>query len=180
VARSNTMSEFDNTPEDEDEIELVSKSQLKRESQALRDLGSTLIELPEPQLARIPLPEDVAAAVAEARRIRSHGARKRQMLYIGKLMRHLDPKPIREALLRLEEGHIEDRAKFHRIEQWRDRLLSEGDGALGELLDEYPAADRQHLRALLRKAAKEQREAKPPATARQLFKYLRELIIGTE
>ncbi|OOZ39104.1 hypothetical protein BOW53_12890 [Solemya pervernicosa gill symbiont] len=163
-------------PIEDDEIELVSKTQLKRESLALRDLGATLVALSDQQLKRMPLPENIAAAVSEARRIKKHGALKRQLQYLGKLLRHSDPEPIRLALERLEEGHIEDRARFHRIEQWRDRLLSEGDSALGELVAEHPAVDRQHLRQLLRKAEKERKAEKPPATARVIFKYLRQLI----
>lgn len=161
---------------DDEEIIYVSKSQLKRESHALQALGEELVELPDAKLAKIPMPEELADAVALARRIKQRGGRKRQLQYIGKLMRKIDPEPIEQAMAGLKNEAAKETAKLHRLEQWRDRLIEEGDTSLAPLLDEYPHADRQHLRQLVRNAQREKKQNKPPKSARELFRYLRELI----
>jgi len=155
--------------------EEISKSQRKRDMHALQDLGRQLVELPREQFEKITLEEGLHDAILEARRIHQHGARKRQLQYIGKLMRGLDAEPIREQLDTLL-GHSKRAAQtLHHLERWRDRLLAEGDVALTELLDEHPQADRQYLRQLLRNAQRENHAGKPPKSARALFRYLREL-----
>ncbi|GAB4289320.1 MAG: ribosome biogenesis factor YjgA [Thiohalomonadaceae bacterium] len=153
-----------------------SKSQRKRDAHELLDLGAALVELAPQQLAEIPLAEEVLAAVKEARSITTHGARKRQLKYLGKLLRQADDAPIREALERLQGRHALTVAHHHQCERWRDRLIAEGDAALTELLDEFPHADRQQLRQLMRAAQTEQAKDKPPQSARALFRALRELI----
>lgn len=153
-----------------------SKSQLKRDAHELLDLGAALVELSASQLAEIPLSEEVLAAVKETRRITAHGARKRQLKYLGKLLRQEDETPIREALERIQGRHALTVAHHHQCERWRDRLISEGDDALTELLKEFPHADRQQLRQLTRAAQAEQAQGKPPKSARELFRALRELI----
>ncbi|MFO7594407.1 MAG: ribosome biogenesis factor YjgA [Pseudomonadota bacterium] len=168
-------SEFEHDKDDE-EIIYVSKSQLKRESHALQELGEELVELPSAKLEKIPLPEELAEAVALARRIKARGGRKRQLQYIGKLMRKVDEEPIRQAMDLIKGESTRETARLHKLEQWRDRLLEEGDNALTELLGEYPAADRQHLRQLMRNAQQEKKQNKPPKSARELFRYLRELM----
>lgn len=159
---------------DEEELILISKSQLKRESQALTDLGKELVELPQNKLDKIPLEDNVLDAVNLARRIKERGGKKRQIQYIGKLLRKADTDPILAAMEQLKTEHLQENAKLHRLEQWRDRLIEEGDKALGELLSEHPDADRQHLRQLLRNAQQEKKKNKPPKSARELFKYLRD------
>ncbi|MEW6647722.1 MAG: ribosome biogenesis factor YjgA [Pseudomonadota bacterium] len=153
-----------------------SKSQLKRDAHELVDLGAALVELAAAQLAEIPLSEEVLAAVRETRGITAHGARKRQLKYLGKLLRQEDDAPIREALERLQGRHALTVAHHHQCERWRDRLIAEGDAALAPLLDEFPHADRQQLRQLMRAAQTEQAQGKPPKSARELFRALRELI----
>ena len=170
------MSHDPKLPDDDDEIILISKSQLKRESHALTDLGKELVELAQSELKKIPLDERLLEAIALAHRIKERGGRKRQLQYIGKLLRTADVEPILAAMEGLKLEHAKDNARQHRLEQWRDRLLEEGDTALGELLSEHPDADRQHLRQLLRNAQKEQSQNKPPKSARELFKYLRDNI----
>lgn len=163
--------------DDYDEEDLgPSKSQLKRDAHELLDLGAALIELSAQQLAEIPLSEDVLAAVQEARGITAYGARKRQIKYLGKLLRLEDDAPIREALERIQGRHALVVAHHHQCERWRDRLISEGDAALTALLKEFPHADRQQLRQLMRAAQTEHAAGKPPKTSRQLFRFLRELI----
>ena len=163
-------------PEDEEEIILVSKSQLKRESEALQKLGEELVELPASQLAKIPMPEELADAVDLARRISARGGRKRQLQYIGKVMRQIDAEPIEKAMDALRNEHLRENARLHTLEQWRDRLIAEGDAALSELLEHQPNADRQHLRQLMRNAQQEAKKNKPPKSARELFRYLREVM----
>ena len=160
--------------EDEEEIILISKSQLKRESHALTDLGKELVELPQNKLDKIPLDDNLLDAINLARRIKERGGKKRQLQYIGKLLRKIDADPIIAAMDQLKSEHLQENAKLHRLEQWRDRLIEEGDKALGELLAENPDADRQHLRQLLRNAQREKKQNKPPKSARELFKYLRD------
>lgn len=161
----------------EDDEELgPSKSQLKRDALDLTDLGAALVALSSQQLAEIPLSDAVLAAVRETRGITAHGARKRQLKYLGKLLRQEEDAPIREALERVQGRHALSVAHHHQCERWRDRLLAEGDAALGALLDEYPHADRQRLRQLMRAAQAEQAQGKPPKSARELFRALRELI----
>lgn len=159
---------------DEEEIILVSKSELKRDSHALTDLGRELVELPQNKLDKIPLEDNLLDAINLARRIKERGGKKRQIQYIGKLLRKSDADPIIAAMEQLKTEHLRENAKFHRLEQWRDRLIEEGDKALGELLAEHPDADRQHLRQLLRNAQREKKQNKPPKSAREIFKYLRE------
>ena len=129
-------------------------------------------------MAKLDLPEALREALDTCRGIHARGGRKRQLQYIGKLMRGIDAKPIRRALEGLAGRDAAATAALHRLEQWRERLIAEGDGALAELLDEYPAADRQQLRQLVMKARKERDAEKPPAAARALFKALRNLFDG--
>lgn len=170
------MSEEHPPYEDEDEeIIYVSKSQLKRESHALQAMGEELVELSAAKLAKIPMPDELAEAVALARKIKARGGRKRQLQYIGKIMRSIDATPIEQALADLKNTAGKEAAKFHRLEQWRDRLVDEGDAALGDLLEAFPDADRQHLRQLIRNAQREAAKNKPPKSAREIFRYLRNL-----
>ena len=152
-----------------------SRSQLKREAEALQDLGLALVELPQAKLDRVQIPDQLREAIDLARRITAHGGRRRQMQYIGKLMRKLDAEPIRAQLEAMQQADRRAAQRFHLLETLRDKLIAEGDDALGELLERYPHADRQHLRQLIRQAQQERDRNKPPASARSLFRYLREL-----
>lgn len=160
---------------EDEEIIYVSKSQLKRESHALQAMGEELVALPAAKLAKIPMPDELAEAVAMARKIKARSGLKRQLQYIGKIMRSIDAEPIAQALDDLKNAAGKETAKFHRLERWRDRLVAEGDSAFGELLEEFPSADRQHLRQLVRNAQREAAKNKPPKSAREIFRYLREL-----
>lgn len=156
--------------------ERPSRTQRKKEVEALQALGERLVALNAAQLGVVPLPDELREAVLEAQRIRSREGHRRQLQYIGKLMRGIDVAPIRKALDALEGKDAEQNALLHRLERWRERLIAEGDAALAELVNEFPGADRQPLRQLVMKARKERDEAKPPAAARALFKALRELV----
>lgn len=155
--------------------EEISKSQRKRDMHALQALGQQLVELPKEQFEKITLEESLRDAIIDARHIRQHGARKRQLQYIGKIMRSIDADPIQEQLNTIQGHSSQAIQALHNIERWRDRLLEEGDNALEELVKQHPQADRQYLRQLLRNAQKETLANKAPKSARALFRYLREL-----
>jgi len=162
----------------ETEEECISKSQLKRDAHSITELGKKLVQLNKASLAKIPLPDNLLDAVNAAKNIRphQHGALKRQLLFIGKLMRKIDHEPIRIAYEAATDHYRTDIKHLHLIEDWRDRLLAEGDSALSELLKQKPEADRQHLRQLMRSAKRESERNKPPRSARELFQYLKELL----
>lgn len=157
-----------------DEEQPKSKSAVKREMTALQKLGEELVELAPAKLAKIPMPEQLEEAVMLARRLKNREGKRRQLQYIGKIMRVIDSDAIRQALESFHHDSLAFRQHFHRLEQWRDRLLAEGDKAMEELLEEKPDLDRQHLRQLIRQAQKEASQNKPPAAARKIFQYLRE------
>ena len=151
-----------------------SKSQVKRDMTALQDLGAQLVALSGERLAKIDMPEALREAVREAQRISKHEARRRQLQYIGKLMRSADPAPIRAALDEINGVSAIANARQHRLERLRTRLL-EDEGVLGDIATAHPGADLQHLRQLRRNALKEQEQGKPPRAYRELFRVLREL-----
>ncbi|AHE99161.1 ribosome biogenesis factor YjgA [Thioalkalivibrio paradoxus] len=148
-----------------------SRSQRKRESSALQDLGAALVKLPPQRVRAMDLPDTLRAAVLEAQGIASRGALRRQMQYIGRLMRAVDPAPIDAQLAALRGESERARADFHALERWRERLLAD-DSALTEWLESHPAADAQHLRQLIRNARREAAEGKPPRASRALFRFL--------
>lgn len=154
--------------------EAPSKSQRKRDATRLQELGAALVELPAAKLATFALPENLLRAIADARGIQAHGGRRRQMQYIGKLMRDVDPGPIEEKLEQIRVGHHTASAHFHRLERLRERLIEDGDEALTELLSDHADLDRQQLRQLVRKARQEREKQQAPRAARQLFRYLRQ------
>jgi ribosome-associated protein len=147
----------------------------KRNAEALQALGEDLATLKPEQLARFDLPDGLRDAILAAQRITSHGALRRQRQYIGKLMRKVEAAPIRARLLEIRGEDAMTRARLHRAERWRDRLVAEGDRALTELLEERPQADRVRLRTLTRDAQRERAEDAPPRAQRELFRRLREL-----
>ncbi|WP_461517395.1 ribosome biogenesis factor YjgA [Porticoccus sp.] len=156
------------------EEEPKSKSAVKREMTALQKLGEELVNLSPAKLAKIPMPEQLAEAVMLARRLKNREGKRRQLQYIGKIMRVIDSEAIQQALESFHHDSLAFRQHFHRLENWRDRLISEGDRAMEDLLVDMPELDRQHLRQLIRQAQKEASQNKPPAAARKLFQYLRE------
>lgn len=158
------------TPQEE-----ISKTRLKQQMDELQKLGETLVELPIDKLRQIEMPESLLDAVLEARKITAHGGRRRQLQYIGKLMRQVDPAPIQEKLDQWNGNHAAETARLHQLENWRKRLI-EDDRALAQFLDAHQAADIQHLRTLIRNARKEAAENKPPKSSRELFKVLREIV----
>ena len=159
--------------------ERPSKTQRKKEVEALQVLGERLVSLNATQLAAVPLPDELREAVAEAQRIRSREGRRRQLQYIGKLMRGVDPAPIARELERWDGQSREATAAHHRIERWRLRLL-EDDGALTEFARAHPHADLQRLRTCVREARKERLAGGEPRHFRDLFRLIREAEGGTD
>ncbi|MFZ4833282.1 ribosome biogenesis factor YjgA [Rouxiella sp. Mn2063] len=164
----------ENDNEEDDEIIWVSKSEIKRDAEALKDLGLELVELGKNALEKIPLDDDLLMAIELAQKIKKEG-RRRQLQLIGKMLRSRDVEPIQTALDKLKNRHNQQVSLFHKLEVLRDRLVEEGDDAVPAILELYPHADRQQLRALVRNAQKEKAGNKPPKAYRQIFQYLREL-----
>jgi ribosome-associated protein len=154
---------------------LPSKTRRKKDSHALQDLGAELVALNEERLAALDLPDFLRDAVMDARRITGFEARRRQMQYVGKLMRKVDAEPIRARLEAWKSPERAQVAQFKRIEAWRDRLIFEEHG-LEELLRECPSADERALSDLIREARREREEARPPRSYRLLFQALRALL----
>ena len=151
-----------------------SKSQLKREMTALQDLGAELVKLSKDRLAKIDMPERLRDALLDAQRFTKHEAKRRQMQYIGKIMRSVDPEPIRAALALVRGESASETAKLHRLERLRTEFLAD-EKVLHEIATLYPAVDLQHLRSLRRSALKEQEQNKPPRSYRAIFQFLKEL-----
>ena len=161
-------------PDVQDE-EKPSKTQRKRAMHELQALGARLVELNSDQLAAVALPEDLREAVEQARRITRHEARRRQLQYIGRLMRSVDPEAIREKLKAWDGVSAGETARLHRIERWRERLI-EDDRALGALAGAHPGIDTRRLRALVRNTREERNAGRPPRAYRELFRALRDII----
>jgi ribosome-associated protein len=152
--------------------EIVSKTRKKREMLELQALGAALAELPESQLKDMSLDQNLLEAILEAKRIKSHEAKRRQMQYVGRLMRDIDAAPIRAALAEIDGGSAQATARHRRLEAWRERLIGD-DEALTAFAAEHPGADLQALRTLIRNTRKEQKEGKPPRAYRELFRVLK-------
>ena len=156
--------------------ELLSKTDKKRLSHALQALGERLVALSDSQLNKLSLDEDeLLDAVRLAKTINHHSGRRRQLQYIGKLMRTIDASKVGAALDNLTKESTEAKAREHLVETARDALLSRGDEALTEVLEIWPEADRQTIRNYARKAQSEKTRGTPPTHARKLFRYLRSL-----
>ena len=148
------------------------KGELKRQAQTLQALGEQLIEAPEELVAGLDLPEKLRDAIELARRITSHGALVRQKLFVGKLMRRVDPEPIRAALEAVSETARLETMRFKRAERWRDRLVLEGQVAIAEFIAEVPHADRAELSRLVAAAAAERGTGKSIGAGRELFRWV--------
>ena len=144
----------------------------------LQTLGVALAALPESQLKDMNLGEDLLEALLEVKRIKSHEAKRRQMQYIGRLMRLIDPAPIRSRLAEVEGHSAQATARHRRLETWRERLLAD-DAALTEFAAAYPVAELQALRTSIRNARKEQKEGKPPRAYREIFRILKDIDSST-
>jgi ribosome-associated protein len=157
-----------------DEDAPISKTKLKAEADAAQDIGKKLIALSKDRLIRLALPEALFDAVLEAKRLTANGAIRRQLQYLGRLMRDIDSAPIVEQLQAWEGKNTQENARFHSMERWRDRLIAE-PAALQEFLAKHPQIDIQQFRTLIRNAQREEAAQKPPKSSRELFKLIREI-----
>ena len=160
---------------DAPEYDGPSKTQRKNDAHALQTLGAALVALNRERLLQIELPESLRDAVLAAQRITAHEGRRRQLQFIGKLMRNVDPAPIQARLDEWNSVSAEQIARMHRIERWRDRLLTE-PAAISELAIEFPQGDLQQLRTLIRNTLREREHNKPPKSYRAMFQLLRDII----
>ena len=173
--------------DDDSPDERPSKSALKRQMHDLQDLGQALLDLPISRSERLDLPEGLRDAMAEFRRTRSHEGKRRQLQYIGKLMRKVDPDPIREAVAAFQLGQAQDALTLHQAERWRDELLAD-DQALTRWMNAHPETEPQVLRNLVRAARKDRAaQAERPGEAvrqgrayRDLFQLVRQGLAGAE
>ncbi len=156
--------------------ERPNKTRLKREIAARAALIEKMTALSDAELRRLGLPEQALGEIARVRAIRPSGARKRQLKFCLKQLRDVDLAPVEAYLDDRRARQLAVNQAFHRLEQWRDRLIEEGDGVIGELRETWPQLDRQHLRQLARDARREREHGKPAGAGRRLFRHLRELM----
>jgi ribosome-associated protein len=161
----------DGGPEDD----RPSKTQLKREMDALQDLGETLVGLDKSRLAQLDLPERLVDAITLARGITRHEARRRQMQYVGKLMRQVDPAPIRATLERWDTVPRAEKARFASIERWRERLLDDAT-AIDAFVEAHPSADREALARVIVAVHAERANGRAPQAFRDLFRVIRQAV----
>ncbi len=169
-----TARDSDVPEQDEDAYRGPSKSSRKREMHALQSLGEQLVALSAERLAQVPMPDDLRDAVRDAQRFTKHEARRRQMQYIGRLMRHVDAEPIKARIDAFTGASRAETARQHRLERLRSDFLQD-ERILGGIARDWPEADLQRLRILRRNALKERELGKPPRAYRELFRVLRDL-----
>ena len=152
-----------------------SRNELKKQMQDLQELGEAVAALPTDRLDKLRIDERLRDAIDELRRTRSFEGKRRQLQYIGKLMKHEDPAPLREAVASYRVGSATDTLALHQAEYWRDQLLA-GDDALAHWIKDYPATDIQQLRSLVRSARKEKLEPgkRHGRAYRDLFRMIKE------
>lgn len=160
---------------DEDEFLGPSKSQLKRDSLHLTDVGEEILKLKAEDRHSLELPDEIEEAFVTALKIKSRSGLKRQRQYIGKLLRSIDSEDIESRLRKIQHSHDTNTAHFKRLEKWRDELIENNKDTLNEVITRFPQVDRQHLNQIIRAAHQEKKQDKAPAASRKLFKYLRQL-----
>ena len=172
-------------PADSDDGEFYdrpSKTQLKKDSHELQVLGEALVALPDNRVVDLPISERLRDAVTEYKRTKTHEGKRRQMQYIGKLMRKDDVEPIREAVAAMQLGRAKDSLALHETERWRVELLA-NDDALTRWTAEHPASDLQQLRSLIRAARKDAAAAPEQRSGRayrELFQFIKAQAVDDE
>lgn len=158
-----------------DDMEIKSKTQKKKEALSLQALGVKLMKLSAEQINYIDMPKEILEAVIFAKKIRSHGALKRQMQYIGTLMRNIDAGPIEEAVLNIETGTMQNTEAFKETERLREELIGGNDALMNEILIKLPEAEKGQFIKLVRSARNEVASNKAPRASRTLFRYLKNI-----
>ena len=167
---------FNDTSDAVDPDDRPSKTQRKKASHELQDLGQALVDLPESRVRDLAIPENLRDAVHQYRRTKTHEGRRRQMQYIGKLMRGVDTDPIRQAVIDMQLGRAKDSLALHEAERWRAELVASDDAVTG-FLQQFPGADAQQLRSLIRSARKDASQApeqRSGRTFRELFQFIKQ------
>ena len=154
--------------------EPTSKTARKAEATRLQQLGRQLTQLTDDQLRLFPLPDGLYAAIRDYQRFPSHGAQRRQLQYIGRLMREIDTATIEAKLAALDNQSAGARFEFHQLEQWRERLLAEPN-ATTEFINTYPHVDRQQLRQLIKRVHAATDETQQKGHARGLFRFIKQV-----
>lgn len=157
-----------------------SRSALKRASDDLQKLGKQLLDLPDSRLDAIGMPENLREALADYRRTRSFEGKRRQLQYIGKVIRSVDADPLREAVAAFQLGHARDALSLHEAEAWRKRLLDDEKQALTDWMDEFPQTDLQQLRSVIRNARKDAAAApenRNGRSYRELFQLIKKALV---
>ncbi|MEY2893356.1 MAG: ribosome-associated protein [Pseudomonadota bacterium] len=165
---------------DDDGFDRPSKTQRKKESHELQSLGEALVAMPADRLADLPMLDSLREAIASYKRTRSFEGQRRQMQYIGKLMRRNDPEPLREAVAAMNLGHAKDALALHEAEAWRAELIA-SDEALTRWMADYPDCDAQQLRSLIRAARKDaaaEPEKRSGRAYRDLFQFLKPQVVA--
>lgn len=153
----------------------ISRTRKKKDALALQELGEKLVSLSIEQIERINLPQEIFDEVKFTKSIKKHGAKRRQLQYIGALMRKIDIEPIQKAIENIEFGEQQKASEFKKVEKWRDELINGNNSLIEEILSVHPIAERQRLSQLVRNARKETENNKPPKSSRALFRYLKDL-----
>jgi ribosome-associated protein len=175
---TSNYNDADTDSNEDEQYDGPSKSQLKRDSQHMIDVGEEILKLSREDIQSLQLPDELNEAVSSALKIKSRSGLKRQRLYIGKLLRSMDSEDIETQLKKIQHRHDTNTAHFKRLEKWRDSLIDNDKTTLDQVISHYPEIDRQHINQLVRAAHREKQQDKPPAASRKLFKYLRELEDG--
>lgn len=155
--------------------ELPSKSQRKRDMTTLQKMGETIVNLTKSKFAKLELPPQLAKAIIDARAIESATVRRRQLQYIGKIMRNVDSDAIQKSLQNLDHNSQQNNAKLRQIETWRQQLITDTDETFHQLLIQYPQLDRQFVNQLLRNIKKQPPTEKSASASKELFQYLKKL-----
>ncbi len=157
-------------------MEGKSRTRLKQEMHDLQRLGEDILKLSLDHINKIEMPEELREAILFARTLKKHGALRRQLQYVGTLMRNVDTEPIRRFIDNIKLGSKNESTAFNKLEKWRDDLVNGKEGVMDCVLNELPGVNRQHIRQLVRNAVKEKEKQQSPKASRALFRYLRELM----
>jgi ribosome-associated protein len=156
-----------------------SKSMLKRAMHELQDLGEQLLAMPDARLKAIEMPERLRDALDDYKRTRSFEGKRRQLQFIGKVLRAVDAEPLREAVAAFQLGHAQNALALHQAERWRADLIREDKDMLTQWVAEFPDTDLQQLRALIRNARKDAAAAPEQRNGRayrELFQYIKKVL----
>ncbi len=172
----NQDKEADNSAESENWYDEPSKSQRKREMQALQDLGRQLAKLKPEQIKDAPVEQRLVDEILEYQSISSHEAQRRQMQFIGKLMRSVDAEAVETFIARFRADSDHHLQRHHEVEQWRDAMLNGGNDALTDFVGQHPATNVQHLRQILRAAHKDLKDNKNRGASKKLYREIKAIL----